>query len=187
MLTREELQVVYEQGPEATWAVVEQLSRSLQEQQAQLLELRARVKELEAQVALNSRNSSKPPSSDSVTRPPRSLRQRSGRKSGGQPGHPGKTLSLVAEPDHTAVHDPTHCAACGTGLTEVAGELDPERRSHLVRRIAGLPQAFVTTTTLDDLDPALVHAAATWEVVPGASGATLVGPSVAQAGARSRR
>lgn len=128
MLTREELQVVYEQGPEATWAVVEQLSRSLQEQQAQLLELRARVKELEAQVALNSRNSSKPPSSDSVTRPPRSLRQRSGRKSGGQPGHPGKTLSLVAEPDHTAVHDPTHCAACGTGLTEVAGELDPERR-----------------------------------------------------------
>lgn len=72
-------------------------------------------------------------------------------------------------------------------LDDVFSELDPERRSHLVRRIAGLPQAFVTTTTLDDLDPALVHAAARWEVVPGASGATLVGPSVAQAGARSRR
>ena len=44
-------------------------------------------------------------------------------------------------------------------------ELDPERRSHLVRRIAGLPQAFVTTTTLDDLDPELVASATGWEVV----------------------
>ena len=39
-------------------------------------------------------------------------------------------------------------------LDDVFSELDPERRSHLVRRIAALPQAFVTTTTLDDLDPA---------------------------------
>ena len=50
-------------------------------------------------------------------------------------------------------------------LDDVFSELDPERRSHLVRRIASLPQAFVTTTTLDDLDPALVEAAAAWEVV----------------------
>ena len=40
-------------------------------------------------------------------------------------------------------------------LDDVFSELDPERRAHLVRRIAALPQAFVTTTTLDDLDPAL--------------------------------
>jgi len=53
-------------------------------------------------------------------------------------------------------------------LDDVFSELDPERRAHLVRRIAGLPQAFVTTTTLDDLDPALVAAATCWEVVPDA-------------------
>jgi len=53
-------------------------------------------------------------------------------------------------------------------LDDVFSELDPERRTHLVRRIAGLPQAFVTTTTLDDLDPALVAAATCWEVVPDA-------------------
>src|SRR6185503_8158176 len=35
-------------------------------------------------------------------------------------------------------------------LDDVFSELDPERRAHLVRRIAELPQAFVTTTTLDD-------------------------------------
>jgi DNA replication and repair protein RecF len=59
-------------------------------------------------------------------------------------------------------------------LDDVFSELDPERRAHLVRRIAELPQAFVTTTTLDDLDPALVAAATAWEVVPdGGDGAGL--------------
>jgi DNA replication and repair protein RecF len=55
-------------------------------------------------------------------------------------------------------------------LDDVFSELDPERRSHLVRRIAELPQAFVTTTTLDDLDPALVRAATAWGVVPDDGG-----------------
>jgi DNA replication and repair protein RecF len=49
-------------------------------------------------------------------------------------------------------------------LDDVFSELDPERRAHLVRRISELPQTFVTTTTLDDLDPGLVAAAATWLV-----------------------
>jgi DNA replication and repair protein RecF len=49
-------------------------------------------------------------------------------------------------------------------LDDVFSELDPDRRAHLVRRIAELPQSFVTTTTLDDLDPALVAAATGWEV-----------------------
>ena len=53
-------------------------------------------------------------------------------------------------------------------------ELDPERRAHLVRRIAELPQAFVTTTTLDDLDPELRAIAAAWEVRTGPDGAWLV-------------
>jgi DNA replication and repair protein RecF len=59
-------------------------------------------------------------------------------------------------------------------LDDVFSELDPDRRFHLVRRIAGLPQTFVTTTTLHDLDPALVAAATAWEVVPdGGGGAAL--------------
>jgi DNA replication and repair protein RecF len=58
-------------------------------------------------------------------------------------------------------------------LDDVFSELDPERRSHLVRRIAGLPQAFVTTTTPDDLDPALLAIARGWEVRPGVNGADL--------------
>jgi DNA replication and repair protein RecF len=52
-------------------------------------------------------------------------------------------------------------------LDDVFSELDPARRAHLVRRIAMLPQAFVTTTTLDDLDPALRAAGTAWRVVAG--------------------
>ena len=64
-------------------------------------------------------------------------------------------------------------------------ELDPDRRGHLVRRIAALPQAFVTTTTLDDLDPELRARATSWEVAGGdaggsgsSPGARLLGPAV---------
>jgi DNA replication and repair protein RecF len=59
-------------------------------------------------------------------------------------------------------------------LDDVFSELDPDRRSHLVRRIAALPQAFVTTTTLDDLDPALRAVAQAWEVRAGPDGARVV-------------
>ena len=59
-------------------------------------------------------------------------------------------------------------------LDDVFSELDPDRRAHLVRRISELPQAFVTTTTLDDLDPALRAIAVTWEVRGDPAGARLV-------------
>ena len=52
-------------------------------------------------------------------------------------------------------------------LDDVFSELDPERRAHLVRRIRELPQALITTTTLDDLDPELVATSTTFRVTPG--------------------
>jgi DNA replication and repair protein RecF len=61
-------------------------------------------------------------------------------------------------------------------LDDVFSELDPDRRAHLVRRIAALPQAFVTTTTLEDLDPGLRRAAQAWEVRPTDAGAVVAGP-----------
>jgi DNA replication and repair protein RecF len=63
-------------------------------------------------------------------------------------------------------------------LDDVFSELDPERRSHLVRRIAALPQAFVTTTTRDDLDPELLAIATAWEVRLDPAGARLVAADV---------
>jgi len=52
-------------------------------------------------------------------------------------------------------------------LDDVFSELDPARRAHLVRRIGTLPQAFITTTSLDDLDPLLVAESTAWQVSPG--------------------
>src|SRR5713101_3519099 len=121
MLTHEEIRAVYDQGPEAVIALIEPLC-------AQIAALTARVKELEDRLATKSRNSSKPPSSDSFTKQTRSLRQPSGRKTGGQPGHPGTTLHQGAVPDQTRLHEPAQCVACGASLAEVAGQPDPERR-----------------------------------------------------------
>jgi transposase len=70
--------------------------------QAERIEqLEAEVAELRRQLGQNSRNSSKPPSSDSPFAKPaaKSLRGRSGRKPGGQPGHRGSTLALVDDPN----------------------------------------------------------------------------------------
>ena len=61
-------------------------------------------------------------------------------------------------------------------LDDVFSELDPARRAHLVRRIAALPQAFVTTTTLDDLDPELRAIGTAWHVESDADGDARVSP-----------
>jgi DNA replication and repair protein RecF len=61
-------------------------------------------------------------------------------------------------------------------LDDVFSELDPDRRAHLVRRIAALPQAFVTTTTLDDIDPALRSVGVAWAVRAGADGTAVLEP-----------
>ena len=67
--------------------------------------LRDEVQSLKEQVAKDSHNSSKPPSSDGLNKPkPKSLRPPSERPTGGQPGHPGQTLRMVAKPDRTVRH-----------------------------------------------------------------------------------
>ena len=88
-------------------------------------ELSKRIKELEGQLAKNSRNSSKPPSSDGLKKPkpkPKSLRKKSGRKSGGQKGHQGKTLCMVEKPDCTITHTVDQCECCESSLKEKAPE-----------------------------------------------------------------
>jgi len=83
--------------------------------------LAERVKELEARINKDSHNSSKPPSSDGLSKKPcpKSLRKEGAKRSGGQPGHPGKTLHLSEAPTQTVPHAPSTCSGCGHGLDEV--------------------------------------------------------------------
>jgi transposase len=87
---------------------------------AQVEALTTKVVDLEGRLAKNSRNSSKPPSSDGLNRPkPKSQRKAGQNPSGGQKGHPGRTLKQSDAPDHVETHaPPNHCATCGCPLTD---------------------------------------------------------------------
>jgi transposase len=82
---------------------------------AENLALTGRLAELERRLGLNSSNSGKPPSSDGLKKPLRvsSLREPSGKKTGGQKGHPGETLCRVEKPDATIDHYPEICVGAG--------------------------------------------------------------------------
>ena len=98
-------------------AIIREQAAVIEAQAVEIERLTARVAELEARLGANSRNSSKPPSSDGLAKPaPRSLRRGSGRKPGGQDGHPGRTLCQVADPDEVVRHEPSWCGGCGRGL-----------------------------------------------------------------------
>jgi transposase len=87
--------------------------------EAQNAELEARLEKLEAQLAKNSTNSSKPPSSDGLEKPkPKSRREKGKRQTGGQAGHKGKTLEMVASPDDIVRHRVAVCAGCQADLSE---------------------------------------------------------------------
>ena len=119
----------------------ESVIAALQEQNAALsalvAALQARVAELERQLGLNSGNSGKPPSSDGLKKKPvrvSSLRGRSGKKTGGQKGHPGKTLSRTETPDATIDHFPEICSGCGGTLTGAMAT------GHTARQVFDLPE-----------------------------------------------
>ncbi len=132
--THEDVRAAYRQGEEAVIALFDNLC-------AVIRALEARLQALEDQVAKNSQNSSKPPSSDGLKKPaPRSLRKSSGRKSGGQPGHAGHTLKAVERPHHTQVHRVKRCAHCQAGLEEV------EVKEYAKRQVFDLPPVTIEVT-----------------------------------------
>jgi transposase len=117
-------------------AVIAALRAENERLRAENAALTARLAELERRLGLNSRNSSKPPCSDGLNKPPRvrSLREPTGKPTGGQRGHPGKTLRRPETPDTTINHYPAACAACGEPLTEAMAT------DHIARQVFDLPE-----------------------------------------------
>ncbi len=129
MFTRKQLLDIAKTNPEALVDIIMVL-------QDQVQMLTQRVARLEEQINKNSRNSSKPPSSEGLKKPgpkPKSLRKRSGKKPGGQKGHKGHTLKMAEEPDYVIPLSVTSCS-CSEDLSDVPVS------SHDCRQVFELPE-----------------------------------------------
>jgi transposase len=154
--------------PAASKPSYDELAALVVVQAEQIAGLESRIAELEARLGRNSRNSSKPPGSDSpfVKPAPKSLRVKGKRRPGRPDGQPGVTLEQVAVPDVVVVHEPEVCAGCGGGLAgrPVAGrerrqvidlpEITPEVTEHqLVARRCGCGQVSKASAPFGLLAP----------------------------------
>lgn len=110
--TEDEIRAIYRLGEDETVAFIWNMLLNYST-------LAERIQKLEDQIAKNSGNSGKPPSSDGLGKKNKSLRHKSGKKGGGQQGHPGSTLKAVKQPDHVEWHLVTSCEHCHANLENV--------------------------------------------------------------------
>lgn len=122
-------------------AIILALQEQVRVLQEQVAEQAIMIHSLQDQLAKNSRNSGKPPSSDGLKKPrTRSLRRKTGRRSGGQKGHKGHTLRQVEKPDHIQVHQAPTCPHCATDLQAV------KSNDHEKRQVFDLPPVRIEVT-----------------------------------------
>lgn len=123
------------------------LKHNLQDAREEIVDLKEALRI--ARLPKNSSNSSRPPSTDLFT-PKRgksySLRRKSGRKPGGQPGHKGSTLEFCTDaPDQEIEHAVEKCTACGKDLANIPGERE---HIHQVVDVAIPKRILINHTTI---------------------------------------
>jgi transposase len=130
MPTREEIHTAFVQGEEVVVELFVGVGRQIKELAEQLEKQTAALKELQACLEKNSRNSSKPPSSDGYRKLKRgeSLRPAGQKPNGGQPGHEGHSLKRSEHPEHTEIHPVAACRQCGASLSGVGAMAHEERQ-----------------------------------------------------------
>ncbi len=139
---KEAIELCLKKPKDAGEKIVEQC-KLLTSQNTLIAKLEKRIKTLEDQKAKNSKNSSKPPSTDEFSKPkpnPKSRRKKSGKKPGGQKGHKGATLKLAASPDITILHSVGECERCQKPLSEQPAD------DIVKRQVIDIPKPKVTTT-----------------------------------------
>jgi transposase len=92
----------------------------IQRHNEQMSHVSEQLKAVQDRLAKDSHNSHLPPSSDRFVRKPKSLRKKSEKQSGGQPGHPGSSLSWSLTPDEVIEQHIERCEACQHDLHAVA-------------------------------------------------------------------
>jgi transposase len=126
-LLQQEKQVLREALAEAIQAI-ERLQEHTQDLEGQIAVLHDRVKTLEGQQTKDSHNSNLPPSSDRFVRHPKSMKQKSGKKPGGQLGQPGHHLKQVEQPDTVVVYAVGHCSRCQRDLRTCSATIAERRQ-----------------------------------------------------------
>jgi transposase len=135
MPTPEEVRAAYRAGEEAVVILFMQLVAAYQLQEA-------RIQALEARLNKDSHNSSKPPTSDGLKKAHKhGLRHKSEKKSGGQIGHEGHRLEMVAKPQHIVMHPVTSCSGCQASLEGVEAE------KYEARQMFDLPEEIKVEVT----------------------------------------
>jgi transposase len=126
---------------EALISIILGLRQQVQELQQFVTAQAAEMQKLRDELAKNSRNSGKPPSSDGLKKPgTNNLRRKTGRPSGGQKGHAGRTLKMVEQPDHVQLHQVSVCSRCATDLQAV------ESGGHERRQVFDIPPVRIEVT-----------------------------------------
>lgn len=130
--THNEIRHTYQQGLGPT---IDLFDKTIQESQVEIQNLRDQLNK-------TSQNSSKPPSSDGLKKPPRtsSLREKGSKKNGGQKGHTGHTLKMVENPDNTVLYEVTECSCCGRSLRDI------EATNHKKRQEFDIPPVKIEVT-----------------------------------------
>ena len=120
----------FAEGEEAVVALFGEVTVQVEKLACQLEKQSVTLKDLQARLSKNSRNSGKPPSSDGYNKPNRtnSLRKSGQNPNGGQLGHTGHTPERSETPDHTETYKPGECAECGTSLEDVVAVGEEERQ-----------------------------------------------------------
>jgi transposase len=106
--------------------IIAELIKKIDELTKENTELKNRLRKYET--PKNSNNSSVPPSKDENRPKRKSLREKTGRKSGGQKGRKGKTLQMVETPDSTIEHFSNYCNCCGNDISEINSEFAGKRQ-----------------------------------------------------------
>jgi transposase len=115
-------------------AEMEVLKAEIRDLKAENEALKAENRDLKAQLGQNSSNSSKPPSTDPPWKKHRLSKSPSGRKPGGQPGHPGYHRVVIPQEEVTETQQylSLECGQCGHKLGEAPQPGDPPPRLHQV-------------------------------------------------------
>jgi len=140
--TEQEIHAAFEQGESAVRDLVHDLAKQLEELAQQLAKQGEALQAVQARLAKNSRNSSKPPSSDGYGKIKRtdSLRKSGEKPTGGQPGHEGHTLSASDTPDRIETHAVERCAHCQAPLVGI------EAAGYEERQVFDLPAIRIEVT-----------------------------------------